>query len=182
MWQLPLGGIGDDAQRREGNPAIRGDFRGYVRFHVDRVSAGLQMQIALALAASDRRVDACKINQRSAKSRRQGSRPDGIGVNSLAAIADDRARHQHRAGGKSWREPSRNPETDDGADVRRRRLFEFAPQPRAVAAARYDVNMRPRREFGLGLEAGDGDDAPARRMRAYIPNCVARRLPFFKLR
>lgn len=165
MGQLPLGRVGDDAQRRERNPAIGGDLRGDMRFHVHRMGAGLKMEITLAGTAGDRRVNPCEINERRTERFGQSPRPGGIGVNPLAISADDRARDQNSAGREAGREASGDAEADDGASFRCGGFFQLALQARAVAPARYDMNLRPRCEPGLRLEAGNGDDAPPRRMR-----------------
>ena len=75
MRQLPLGRIGDDPQRREGDAAIGRDSGRDMRFHVDRMGAGAQMQGALAGAVGDRQIHPGEIDDGRAERRRQTPAP-----------------------------------------------------------------------------------------------------------
>ena len=145
---MPLGGIGDDPQGRKRNIAVRRDLCRDMRFHIDGVGARPLMQRLLARAASDRLVDACKIDQSSAEDFRQSERPGGVGVEPFA-LCDDRTRDEQRPGRQTGSETSGNAKADDGAASRSCGFFQLALKARAVSSARYDVNLRSRREFRL---------------------------------
>jgi len=179
--QLPLGGISDDPQRGEGNPAMGCRPGGDMRFHVHRMCAGPQMQRALAGAVRDRLIDPRKIDDGRAKRRRQRPGPGGIGGNRLAILDEDPARDEHRAGREARRKTAGDAEANDGPRVRGGGM-QIVREAGAVAAAREGVNLRPGGELRLGLEAGDRDHPPMGGERAYIPNCVVGRLPLFRLR
>ena len=69
MRQLPLGWIGDDPQRREGNAAISRDFGRDMRFHIDRMGGCAQMQRPLAGAVRNRQIHSGEIDDGRAERR-----------------------------------------------------------------------------------------------------------------
>ncbi len=181
MRQLPLRRIGNDPQRREWKIALRRDLCRDMQFHVNGVGAGAPMQHLLAGAARDWLINSRKIDPSGAKRLLQRNRPRGIGVEPFT-VCDDRTRDEHGAQGEAWRKPSGDAKADDGAISRNRRLLQLALQARAISSPGYDVNLGSGCELCLRLEAGNGDDARQPRLRRYIPNCVVRCLPLFRLR